>query len=56
LNKGFIDFFDEIFIRQIAPIHICAASDYCDLLEILLKNNADVRFDLLFFKINIQNL
>jgi hypothetical protein len=43
-------FFDyEILIRQIAPIHICAAADHCDLLEILIKNNADVRFNLSHF-------
>lgn len=32
-----------ICLRQIAPIHICAANDHHDLLEILIKNHADVR-------------
>lgn len=43
-----MDFHSLIFIRQIAPIHLCAANDYCDLLEILIKNNADVRLNLFF--------
>ena len=29
--------------RQLAPLHICAARNQLDLLEILLKNHADVR-------------
>jgi hypothetical protein len=41
-------FIIKFYIRQIAPIHICAAADHCDILEILLKNNADVRFYLFF--------
>lgn len=44
-----------ICIRNLAPIHLCAAADHCDLLEILFKHNADVNrlvyFDYLMFEI-----
>ena len=45
----------HICIRHIAPIHLCAATGHDDLLEILIKNNADVCIDYsyFFFEINV---
>lgn len=30
-------------VRQLSPLHICAARNHVDLIEVLLKNHADVR-------------
>jgi ankyrin repeat protein len=36
--------FENTFGSSIAPLHMCASLNHCDLIEVLLKANADVRF------------